>query len=233
MLTARSRLPFHWRAAGGLLRSLNGTDAVFVRAATTTVFDSAGVSNTMVNGQPAFEWVDLDSDGVRETPVLVLDTNDRVYWPLLYLPQAMTVYVRFVEAGTISTLSDRVLQIGAAGGTAPLLKIESSGTFYRATHDNNDGSAVTSTLAAAPTAGQRVELRLVLGATGTVLLGQSINEGTESVTSTSGVNTLGAAWTDTRLYLNSINASNVGTNKFRDVKIMPGVRTLAQCRTDF
>jgi hypothetical protein len=232
-LVTRSRLLFHWRSALCTLRTLQAVDAVFSRAANASSSDSQGMAYTAINGQPAWYWRDDDADSVAETPELRLDTDDRLYWPFLALPQAMTIYLKFTEGGTISTASDRILQIGAAAGTAPFLKIESSGTFYRATHDNNDGSAVTVTLAAAPTAGQRVELRLVLNSDGSILLGQSINDATESVTSTSGVNTLAAAWSDTRLHLNSIGATNVGTGFFRAVKVIKGTRTLAQCRVDF
>jgi len=221
----RSRLLFHWRSHECSLVALTGQKAVLTRAATASANDSANVSYTAVNGQPLWDWYDLDSDGVYERPALQLGTNDRCYFDFLALPRSLTVWLDFIEAGSISINNARVMQRGAAAGTAPHLLIRSNATNYLATHDNNDGSAVSATLAAAPTSGQRVRLRLGLNPDGSVLLGQRIHTGTESVAGPSGVNTLAAAWSGTRLYLNSIDASNVGAIALLEVKIAADVRS--------
>lgn len=146
-------------------------------------------------------------------------------------PQPMTIYIRFVELGTMVAIANlRILQIGASAGTDPRLFIsgDSSG-FYRIVHDNGP-TIVTSTLATAPTFGQRVELRATLSATGSVQINQSINEGAETSATASGAATLAAAWSAATLWVNSLSTSVTGFMALRNLRIERGAVSLQRMR---
>jgi hypothetical protein len=140
---------------------------------------------------------------------------DSFYWDYTPVPQAMMVYSRFVEAGSVSA-SGRLWEIGAAGGLSPRLVCYASGGFYTAYHETSAGS-VSASLAAAPSAGNTVELVFVLNADGSVEIVQSINSAAITGAS-SAVLALASAFSDTRLWLNSVGSSFVGSNKFAEVK---------------
>jgi hypothetical protein len=81
-LRYRSRLLFHWRAADyltfdptlGLLRPITGEVPSFSRAsAGGHTVDANGRLRPWAQGQPRVEMVDLDGDGLRETPGLLLE----------------------------------------------------------------------------------------------------------------------------------------------------------------
>ena len=58
--------------------------------------------------------------------------RDSLPWTLAARPQAMSVYVRFQESGTIQ-IAGRIVQVGAlAADTVPRLMIQSTGAFYPA-----------------------------------------------------------------------------------------------------
>jgi hypothetical protein len=117
-----------------------------------------------------------------------------------------------------------VLTIGSAALGTPYLYVFSNGTTYRAEH-HNGSSAVTAALGAAPTTGNRVELRVVLAANGAVTIGQSIN-GAAETTATSSALALSAAWSATTLWLNGEAAATAGNGYYRTLKVSAGVRTL-------
>ncbi len=155
---------------------------------------------------------------------------DTFYADWLVPPQAMTVYVKMREHGT-AFADQSVLHIGGATASSdPRFVITTDGSDnYRVTHDNAT-TAVSSTLGAAPAMYDTVELRAVLNADGSVLIGQSLNAGTESVASTSAAAALGSAWADQRIYLGSAGSSDQGYNPLVAVKIHRGVQTLAFMR---
>lgn len=69
-----SRLLFHWRAADLSLTPITGEAPTFVRATGGgMVADANGRLHDVAQYQPRFEMVDLDGDGVRETPGAVLE----------------------------------------------------------------------------------------------------------------------------------------------------------------
>lgn len=152
------------------------------------------------------------------------------YGAYTHAPQAMTVYVKMQEAGGLPLTSGCVFHIGDANVTTdPRLVIDSTGSFFRLTHDNGT-TARTATLAAAPARDQLVELRAVLNADGSILLGQSLDEGAESVTATSSTAPLGSAWANTRLYIGSGGSSNQGLNPIIELCVVAGVRTIVEMR---
>lgn len=223
-----SRLLFHWRGDRFELTTLTGQAATFSRAATASPVDDAGVARTVVQHQPAWEAVDWDGDAVRDRPALLLGASDRLYWNHLALPQALTIFVEFVEAGTRTTASAAIAYLGNAGNTGARLWVDSTGSFYRVRHHNGT-SEVTSTIGSGqPTAGQRVRLRATLDASGRVQIFQSINGATETSGTLSGTLSLASAWSDTRCYLNSTGDTNNGVVKAVTVRLAPGALTASQ-----
>lgn len=179
----------------------------------------------------------LEDDRSVETSLMLSSaaaatrSDDTLFSDFTAPPQEMTVYVKFVERGTIDIANARVFEIGSAASGDPRFGVNrQSGGFYQLFHDN--GTTVpTAVLAAAPSVGDTVELRAVLNADGSVLLGQSINGGTETTASGSPAATLQAAWADTRLYINSAGTSNQGVNAFAAIKVSAGIKTLAEMRS--
>jgi hypothetical protein len=209
------------------LTSIGGQAATFTRAATAAPLDVTGTARTVQNHQPAFEMIDLDGDAARETPALLLGTSDKIWWPFDLLPQALTVYLEFIEKGAATNLDDSVCYIGNAGNTGARLWVDSTGSFYRARHDNGT-SDVTSTLAAAPSTGQRVALRVTLDSSGRVQIHQSINGAAETSASQSGTNALAAAWGASRLYANSTGDTNAGAVCHVRIRVETGNKTATQ-----
>lgn len=231
-LTRASRLPFHWRGERFSLTALSGQAGTLTRTTTATPADFNGTTRTVVHSQPSWQHEDWDGDSTRETPTLLLGANDKLVYSFLMPPQALTLYVEFVERGAISVASDAIVYLGNAGNTGARLWIDSTGTYYRLRH-HNGSTEVTVTLAAAPTAGQRVALRGILASDGKITLHQSINGAAESSTSASAANTLASAWSDTKLYVGSTGDTNPGSTAFVRVRIARGNLTAAQMQAEW
>lgn len=204
------------------LTARTGQTGVIVRASATTALDRNGVARDVVFHQPAIQMHDLDADSIREQPALLLDA-DLCAWATSIAVQACTVYARFIEIDTVTHSADGLFYLGNDGASDARLYIDSSGSFYRLTHHNGT-SAVTSTLAAAPAAGNLVELIGTYNANGSVQLAQSINEAALTTAAASVAHTPAVAWGATqRVRLNSTGTGgNKGESAFIDVKIVPG-----------
>lgn len=153
-------------------------------------------------------------------------TRDQLSRALLARPQAMTIYVRFVEQGTLAA-GAYVLYIG---NSTVFLEISSSGSFYRTQYNNGITAAASSTLAAAPTHGQRVELLVTLTSGGVVTISQSINEGAVSTATSGAARVLPTVWGAQTIWINSFSTTGVGFNAFRNIEIMAGVQTMQAMR---
>jgi hypothetical protein len=229
-----SRLPFHWSAADfeleAISRGPNDTGATFSRATTASPLDINGQSRTVVYAQPAWEMVDWDNDGSRERPTLLLGASDKLFYTYSLRPTALTIYVEFVENGTLGIASAAILYVGGAGNTGPRLWIDSTGTQYRVRH-NNGISEVDSTLTgAAPVNGDRVVLRATLKAGGNVQINQSRNGGAETSATESAALAPDTAWGAPSLYLGTTGDTNPGNVKLALAKIDFGARTATQMR---
>lgn len=141
-------------------------------------------------------------------------------------PQAMSIYVRFVEGGTL-VAGAWVVYIG---NTTTLLAIGSNSSFYAGNYNNGITAAVSSTLAAAPSVGQGVELLLTLTSAGVITISQSINGGTVTSGAASAARVLPVAWGAQTIWVNSFSTANVGFNAFRNIEIMAGVHTMQEMR---
>jgi hypothetical protein len=162
---------------------------------------------------------------------------DSFYADFPYPPQAMTLYVKFVERGTLAGAipsNERVVHIGSTSslGYPRFLLYAHADGVYKCAHDNGTTTVVagtTSTLSAT-SYGDVVELRAVLNADGSVTIGQSINSGTEETSTDLRAVTLGTAWADTRIWINSVGSASYGVSQYRSVKVARGAKTMAEMR---
>lgn len=213
------RASFVWRARDLSLNALTGQVGTLVRAATGTSLDSYAVSLTTVRDRP--RWHITSGLGA-----IKLMSIEYISWPMPLIPMAMSGLIDFIEDGSLSASLDIMSITNVAAGNASL-RVNSSGSFYRVVHNNNV-SSVTSTLAAAPTAGQRVRLRWLLLSTGSVQIFQSIDGAAETTAAASGILALASTWAaTTTLFLNGFGATVLGTQINIGVVVMPGNQTQA------
>lgn len=154
---------------------------------------------------------------------------DSLSFPFTALPQAMTIYVKFQERGTVHIAGGRIMQIGAAGNTAPRLLIGQQTNAYRGFYETAISSR-TSQLAVAPVVGNIVELLLTLTAAGVMQLSQSINGGTVTAATAAAALVLPPAWSGQLLHLNSVGATSPGASAFLDLLIVRGVQDMPTMR---
>jgi hypothetical protein len=140
----------------------------------------------------------------------------------------MTVYAKFIEHGAINESNPKTMQIGASGGGDARFIIEAVGGYYRAHHD--PGTGVTSTLAAAPSIGNAVELLAVLASDGSVQISQSLDAAAATTASQSSVATLLSTWSDTVLWLGNHNGGYHIYNPINALVVTRGSHTLADFR---
>ena len=169
------------------------------------------------------------SSHIPTVSAAVTRAAERLTWSFLPVPQEMTIYVKFIEAGTIESVA-RILEIG--NSVNPKLIVQSTGSsFYSVFYRLDASTSTTSELVATPALGDTVELLVTLSAAGAVQISQSIN-GAGATTATAGsAITLAAAWGATTLAINdSGGGAGIGFNKFHAIKIAPGTKTLQQMR---
>lgn len=184
------------------LAAVSGQAANFSRAGTRSAIDSQGVTRTLVDGQPAHEWVDLDADGVRETPGLLMGSTDRLWYDMLLHPTDIVLYADFIERGSLAA-GGAVLYVGNEAGTGARILLESSGTQYRFTYTDGTTTRTSTMTGSAPVNGQRVQLAGTLSAAGVAQVRQRINGGDETSAAAAAALALPSAWADGRAYVAS------------------------------
>ena len=190
---------------------LTENDAIDVWGA--QIEDGAFASSTIVTGAAA-----------------VTRAADALSFPFLPVPQAMTVYADFYDLGTYATSNGGIGSVG--GTTGASLQFYSNGSGIYNTFHSNGSTSVTKATGAAATFGDRVELRFPIQSDGSVLIGQSLNSGTETVSTTSAANTFASAWNATTVFVGQMSAGGfTGFAAFRSLKIASGVQSLATMRT--
>lgn len=155
---------------------------------------------------------------------------ETLYAPYTAAPQAMSVYVKFIEAGTIGLSNGTILYVGDSASSDARLMIQRGGSaVYAGTHD--PGTASTSTLAAGPSWGDTVELLLTLASDGTPILSQSLNGATATTGTGQTAQALAYSWSGQRIYVGSEGGTgNNGVNPILSVKVARGVQSLAYMR---
>lgn len=235
------------RTGAGLVGVLDPLNSVWTYFALTsgwqrfTVVGAGGTGRlhgviVAVSGDEVDAWVAQQEDAafpsseIPTTTAAVTRGADVYSLPFSTPPQEMSVYTKFVEAGTIlSPTPTAVLSVGALTGTAPILLLYNGGALYGTFHDSPTG-AVTSFLAVAPVRGDTVELLSQLFGNASVQAVQSINAAVETFGAQSAAKTFGAAWSAATVVPNIYAATWIGFNAFQSIKIVAGARSLAEMR---
>ena len=147
-------------------------------------------------------------------------------------PQALTIYVRFIELGTFlsGVSSPRIIQIGEGTQWFGVLQ-DGSSSQYRAQLNNGVGGGLTSALATGPSLWNLVELRATLSSVGVVQLHQSLNGGAETSATASAAAVLPLKWGGAFVYVGiSDGASAPSLTGMRNVAIARGSMSLASMR---
>jgi len=158
---------------------------------------------------------------------------DNLQWAFSARPQAMTVYLRFVELTKGPAWSaDLVLfQIGATDNSDPKFRIYRVGSAatYRAQHDNG-ATAVQSSVTLSQSFGDVVELVAQIAATGIVTLIGTKNGGAATTAAASSAAVLFPAWSGAVMMVGNRAGLATGAAAFTHVAVMRGVQTLAAMR---
>lgn len=247
---ARATAAYVRRVTGtGTVQMTQDNGATWTTIALTAAFTRFSIpSQTLANPKPGFrivtsgdaidvDWVTCE-DGTfpSQTPIgspvdnAATETRDAATAEaqLLALPQAMSIYVKFVERGTLSTgVTSGLIALGES--VNPSVSIESTPGAYAILHRRS--SNVISPLGASPSLGQPTEALGLLYPNGSVQMIQSINGGAESAGPQSGANALAAAWNSTKLTIGSRGSGTLGFTAISQVKIAAGVRSMALMRS--
>lgn len=184
----------------------------------------------------AVDYTQLETTaiGAMTSPILTTSASasratDNLNAAFSYGPRSMTIYAKYI-AEHISGGVDAV--IAAVGSGNPFVAILSAGTtgVAKVQNVNLAGANVSATIGSAPTLGQVVEIRGVINVDGSVLVGQSIANASETVSAASGAQTLEAAWTSSVVTIGSAGGSSPHSMGLMNLLILNGVRTLVQCR---
>lgn len=217
---------------------------------TTPYFTTAGVSANAIDpsGMPAADGMqgiylwglqhEIDkvvaSSYVATTTATVARAADSLSWPFEALPAPMSVYARFVEAGSasVNTLGNVVWVIGKNDASAPrlLCYASSSGAYRIAVSPALGDPGDSADLATIPSSGSVVELLVTYRSNGTAEIAQVIDGGAPTHAGPTAVQAVPAAWSDAILWLNSLGSTSVGVNKFLSLRVAPGALTLQQMR---
>ena len=172
---------------------------------------------------PRYSLVSQSGDPAAET----------FYADFVAPPQAMTVYAKFQDAGTLANSLQGIVHIGGSGATtgARFQIVSPSATAYRVLHGNGVDASVTADISSSAAVWANVvELRGVLNADGSVLIGQSLDSGTETTNSTATTRSLASAWNDSRIYIGSRGTATQDVGVHQAVKVARGVKTMAEMR---
>ena len=156
---------------------------------------------------------------------------DQLSFTFNAIPQAMSLYVRFIEHGSVKIASSRVLQIGDASNARLLILTDSSPGVYRVQYQNGTGAAaVQSAMAVGPSLRDQVELLATLTAAGIVQLHQSINRATMTSGIASTALVLPLTWGASTIWANSVSTTGVGFIVLLNWLVMRGVQDFATMR---
>ena len=157
---------------------------------------------------------------------------DTWYGAFTHVPQAMTGQIDFIEGHAPTWAGEAIVWLGNSAGTLTRLAVyrTSGADSYTVLH-NNGTTSVTAVVDISPSWGDRVRIRWVLNADGSVLIGAAKDTGSgfgaETVSSASSANALAVAWGDERVYLSHPTAVGVAA-AYISLRFVDGVRTMAE-----
>lgn len=202
------------------------TNRLIVAPAETTGFSGALTGDAYLGGVQA-EDSTTPTSYLKTTTTTSPRNADNLQLPFNFTPQEMTLYLKFIERGTIHIQSGKLLQIGSSADAAPRLLVYRN-TNYEFLHQTSGGTTA-SQAAAAPAFGDTVELRCRFRSQG-ISLSQTINGGTEVEATGGAVNAFAAVWSDTKIWLGGLNGSSGAVVALQSVKIAASSKTLAEMR---
>lgn len=166
----------------------------------------------------------LPSSAIATTTVAVTRAADALSFAFGDVPKALTVYVKMIDLGS-NALALGVVDVGG-NGSSPRFVVGGAAAAYVAQHS----ATSTATDAVSVALGDTAELRGVLNADGSTLVGVSKNAAAETTGIDATTLTLESAWNTANLYFNRYNSSTIGFAAFSAVRIAAGVQTLAFMR---
>ncbi len=166
----------------------------------------------------------------------VTSTVETFYTDFVAPPQAMTVYAKFQDAGSLAQGATRgIVHIGGTSATSGArfqITVPSTSAYRVGYSDGTTGISSDITSSAAVWS-STVELRGVLTAAGSLVAGQSLNGGTETLgdaVTTPGSVPLPSAWSGQRIYIGSRATVSQGVGVYQAIKVARGEKTMAQMR---
>lgn len=220
---------------GTLIQVESLADSVYRVSAVTTsctaantnqaipVANAGTVTSILVSGVQV-EDAAFPSSLIPTTTATVARSADSLSFAESFVPQALTIYTKHTERGTISGTNAGIVSVGNAVQFAALYAVSGKYNFKQ----QGTAGSETETAAAAPSVGDTVELRGTMTAAGAVTLGQSINSAAEAVTATSATSVLNAAFASLFVYIGGEGSLlNRGYGAIQSIRIAAGVQTLA------
>lgn len=187
--------------------------SVLAPAASTTGSCVIGNVNVELNQS-------VGSAPIFTTSAAVTRAVDSFYWNYTPAPQAMMIYARWVERGTLLS-SLGLLGIGDLAGNGPRVTLYAASNFYTFLFQNvAAGTNYAVNVAGAPAIGDTMELVAVLPAGGQLLLLSSVNGAAVNANTVASTALTATAWSDAKLQLNQQNNSSAGLNAFADLKVV-------------
>lgn len=186
--------------------------AIGIRLA--TLGDQVDVYNFQQEDAP-FPTRDMPNPGASLSTRAV----DAFSWAYSAPPQAMMLYVRHVERGTISIAGQGLWGIGDTGAAGPrlLLWASAAGSYQLYYQPIAAGASYTATLAG-PSLGDTAETVAILTATGQVRLIQSINGAAVTDSGLVAGAALPTAWSALTMQLGQFSTTSPGVAAFADVR---------------
>lgn len=175
---------------------------------------------TVVAGQCVPAPILNDAEGT------VSKAADSAYMPFDVEPQAMTIYTRFFERGSLNLVS-RIWTIGNASDA--YLGVLCGGGTYDLYH-NNGVSSVSKSTPGGVALNDLVELRACVYADGSVQIGQSVNGGAEVVSTVSAALGFDTAWGDAKCWIGCVDNIVHGMMALTHHRVEQGTRDLATMR---
>ena len=208
---------------------------VYDGIAGTLVFD-ADPQDTSTHGATRSTLTEKENSAVVTTFATSASATrvaDNLYFPLpevINTPKETTFYVDHIEGGAVVLpTTARLLSIARADPRIFFFQ-SSGGGVYGFAYRNTGGSQEDSTNAAAPTIGQRNEVRGTFSSAGVVQSHQSIAGGAEASAAAGSPLALEAAWEEDLLWVNSNATSQTGFNSFLAIIVTRRTRTLEHLR---